>query len=136
MKRTKIFTYALVLLLTLALVGCGSNGSAPAGSASEDSDVIKIGGVFELTGEVAEFGKKGDNGVRLAIKEINEKGGVLGKQIQYISADNKSEAGESTAAATKLIDQDKVIGIVGPMTTGNTLAVIPVVTDYGIPLAI
>ncbi|NLP43996.1 MAG: ABC transporter substrate-binding protein [Peptococcaceae bacterium] len=134
MKRTKIFTYALVLLLTLALVGCGSNGSAPAGSASEDSDVIKIGGVFELTGEVAEFGKKGDNGVRLAIKEINEKGGVLGKQIQYISADNKSEAGESTAAATKLIDQDKVIGIVGPMTTGNTLAVIPVVTDYGIPL--
>jgi len=134
MKRRKIFTYALVLLLTLALVGCGSGGSKPAGPASGDGDVIKIGGIFELTGEVAEFGKKGDNGVRLAIKEANEKGGVLGKQIEYISADNKSEAGESTAAATKLIEQDKVIGIVGPMTTGATLAAIPVVTEYGVPL--
>jgi len=136
MKRKKFFTYALVLILTLALVGCGSGGGAPASSSSGngDSDVIRIGGIFELTGEVAEFGKKGDNGARLAFEEANENGGVLGKKIEYISADNKSEAGESTAAATKLIEQDKVIAIVGPMTTGNTLAALPVITEYGVPL--
>ncbi|HHV63477.1 MAG TPA: ABC transporter substrate-binding protein [Peptococcaceae bacterium] len=130
MRTKKIFTYALVALLSFALViGCSSKTQAPA-----KVETIKIGGIFELTGEVAEFGKKGENGVRLAIKEANEKGGILGKQIEYISADNKSEAGESTAAATKLITQDNVIAIVGPMTTGNTLAVIPVVTENKIPL--
>jgi branched-chain amino acid transport system substrate-binding protein len=131
MKAKKIFTYALVALMCLALVvGC----SPKAPSDSKEPSVIKIGGNFELTGDVAEFGKKGENGAKLAIKEINDKGGVLGMQIEYIGADNKSEAGESTAATTKLVTQDQVIGIVGPMTTGNTLAAIPVVTENKIPL--
>lgn len=131
MKAKKIFTYALVALMCLALVvGC----SPKAPEAPKAPDVIKIGGNFELTGGVAEFGKKGENGAKLAIKEINDKGGVLGKKIEYVPADNKSEAGESTAATTKLITQDKVIGIVGPMTTGNTLGAIPVVTENKIPL--
>lgn len=128
MKAKKIFTYALVALMCLALVvGCSPKAPAVA-------DTIKIGGIFEITGEVAEFGMKGENAVKLAVKEVNAKGGLLGKQIEYISADNKSEAGESTAAATKLITQDKVVAILGPMTTGATLAVIPVVTENKIPL--
>jgi branched-chain amino acid transport system substrate-binding protein len=131
MKAKKIFTYALVALMCLALVvGC----SPKAPETPKEPDVIKIGGNFELTGDVAEFGKKGENGAKLAIKEINAKGGVLGKQIEYVGADNKSEAGESTSATTKLVTQDKVVGIVGPMTTGNTLAAIPVVTENKIPL--
>lgn len=134
MKAKKIFTYVLVALMCLALV-VGCSPKAPqAQQAPKEADTIKIGGIFELTGEVAEFGKKGENGAKLAIKEINEKGGVLGKKIQFVGTDNKSEAGESTAAATKLITQDKVIGIIGPMTTGNVLAVIPVVTENKLPL--
>ena len=130
MKTKKIFTYLLVALLSLTLlVGCSSSAPQPT-----EPETIKIGGNFELTGGVAEFGKKGENGAKLAIKEINEAGGVLGKQIEYVGADNKSEAGESTAATTKLATQDQVIGIVGPMTSGNTLAAIPVVTEYSIPL--
>jgi len=131
MKAKKIFTYALVALMCLALVA-GCSPKAPATPA--EPDTIKIGGNFEMTGGVAEFGKKGENGAKLAFKEINENGGVLGKQIEYIGADNKSEAGESTAATTKLATQDNVIGIVGPMTTGNTLGAIPVVTENKIPL--
>lgn len=130
MKVKKGFTYALVALMCLVLV-VGCSPKAPAGG---ESDVIKIGGNFELTGGVAEFGKKGENGAKLAIKEINEAGGVLGKKIEYIGADNKSDAGESTAATTKLITQDNVIAILGPMTTGNTLAAIPIVTEHNIPL--
>lgn len=129
MKTKKIFTYLFVALMSLTLVaGCSSQ--AP----SAEADSVKIGGNFELTGGVAEFGKKGENGAKLAIKEANEAGGVLGMQIEYVGADNKSEAGESTAATTKLATQDNVIGIVGPMTSGNTLAAIPVVTEYNIPL--
>lgn len=130
MKVKKMFTYVLVALMCLTLlVGCSPK--APTAPAAE---VIKIGGNFELTGGVAEFGKKGENGAKLAIKEANAAGGVLGLQIEYIGADNKSEAGESTAATTKLVTQDKVVGIIGPMTSGNTLAAIPVVTEYMIPL--
>lgn len=129
MKAKKIFIYALVALMCLALVvGCSA---APA---AKTPDKIKIGGNFELTGGNAEFGKKGEQGAKLAVKEINAAGGVLGKQIDFIVADNKSEAGESTAATTKLVTQDKVIGIVGPMTTGNTLAAIDVLADNKVPL--
>jgi branched-chain amino acid transport system substrate-binding protein len=130
MKAKKLFSLALVAVLSLTMVamtGCSKQSS-------QTADKIKIGGNFELTGGVAEFGKKGENGLKLAIEEANAKGGVLGKQIEYVGADNKSEAGESTAATTKLVTQDKVVGIVGPMTTGNTLAAIPVVTDNKIPL--
>jgi len=132
----------MVAVMCLALVvGCGGkdDNNQPAGNNDATgnnaaSEVIKIGGNFELTGAAAEFGKKGENGAKLAIKEINEQGGILGKKIEYVGADNKSEAGESTAAATKLINQDKVVGMVGPMTTGNTLAAIPIVTENKIPL--
>lgn len=132
MKAKKIFTYALVALMCLALVvGCSA---APAAPAAKAPDKIKIGGNFELTGGVAEFGKKGEQGAKLAVKEINAAGGVLGKQIEFIVADNKSEAGESTAATTKLVTQDKVVGIVGPMTSGNTLAAIDILADNKVPL--
>ncbi len=131
MKVKKSFTYALSALMCMALVvGC----SPKAPQEAKEGDTIKIGGNFEITGQVAEFGKKGENGVKLAIKEINEQGGVLGKQIEYIAADNKSEPGEATTATAKLIDQDKVVGILGPMVTGNVMAVIPIATENKIPL--
>lgn len=129
MKTKKIFTYLFVALMSLTLIA----GCSPKAPTTEAKSVI-IGGNFELTGGVAEFGKKGENGAKLAIKEANAAGGVLGMQIEYVGADNKSEAGESTAATTKLATQDNVIGIIGPMTSGNTLAAIPVITEYGIPL--
>lgn len=130
MKAKKLLTFVLVAMMILALaVGCSSQPAA-----SDNEGPIKIGGNFELTGGVAEFGKKGENGTKLAIKEANEAGGVLGREIQYIGADNKSEAGESTIATTKLVTEDKVVGIIGPMTTGNTLAAIQVVTDNKVPL--
>ena len=126
MKSKKIITYLFVAIMCLGLVvGCSSE---------KVEDTIKIGGNFELTGGVAEFGIKGENGAKLAIKEVNEAGGVLGQQIEYVAADNKSEAGEATIATNKLVTQDKVVGILGPMTTGNTLGAIQIVTDNKIPL--
>ncbi|MGI6450819.1 MAG: ABC transporter substrate-binding protein [Desulfitobacteriia bacterium] len=130
MRKTKIITYAFVALVCLALV----TGCSPSAPAPREAETIKIGGIFEITGDMAEFGIKGENGVKLAIREINNSGGVLGKQIEYVGADNRSDAEESKVAATKLIIQDKVVGIVGPMTNLNTLAVIPVVSENKIPL--
>ncbi len=106
-----IFFLMLVMIAGLA-AGCG-------GGASKD---VKIGLVYELTGGTATFGSAAANGAKLAVKEINAKGGVLGKQIQLVTADNKSEPSESANAMTKVITQDKVIAVTGFTTSSNAIA--------------
>lgn len=105
-KRIKLFSLLVVFSMIAALVaGCGGSGAS--------SDAIKIGVVYELTGNTASFGTMAANGTKLAFKEINAKGGVLGKQIQPVVVDNKGEPSESTNAVTKVITQDKVAAITG-----------------------
>lgn len=117
-----------VLLSATLLVGCGTNSTSGTG------DVIKVGSNFELSGANATFGKSSVNGIDLAFEQQNAKGGVLGKKLQNVSADNKSDAGESTAAVTKLIGQDKVVAILGSYASTDTLAASQVATDNKIPL--
>ena len=104
-KRSKIITsFAIASVLVASLVaGCGSKG---------DKD-IKIGMVYELTGNTASYGTSAANGAKFAFKEINASGGVLGKQIQIVSADNKGEPSESANAMSKVISQDKVVAVTG-----------------------
>ena len=104
-KRSRIITsFAIASVLAASLVaGCGSKG---------DKD-IKIGMVYELTGNTASYGTSAANGAKLAFKEINASGGVLGKQIKIVSADNKGEPSESANAMSKVISQDKVVAVTG-----------------------
>jgi ABC-type branched-chain amino acid transport systems, periplasmic component len=128
----KVFAMAGVALLSLSLVtGCGTAASAPKAS----TEPIKVGGDLELSGGTAMFGQAAEKAIKLAFDQQNAKGGVLGgRQLEYVSADNKSDAGESTSAATKLATQDKVAAILGPMTSGDTLAAAQVVSDNKVPL--
>ena len=113
---------ALVMLAGL-VTGCGD-------TASKD---IKIGVVYELTGNTASFGTSAANGAKMAFKEINAKGGVLGKQIQPIVADNKGEPSESSNAMTKVITQDKVVAVTGFTTSSNGIAASTVAEANKIP---
>lgn len=110
------------------LAGCGSTPAA------SDSKEIKIGGNFEMTGGVANYGKQTVNGINLAFKEINANGGVLGKQLTLVLADNKSEPSEATNAITKLITQDKVSLVMGPVASSNVLATLQVGQDNKVPV--
>ena len=94
---------AAFLLVAGLIAGCGK-------PASND---IKIGMVYELTGNTASYGTSAANGAKLAFKAINAGGGVLGKPIQLVTADNKGEPSESANAMTKVITQDKVVAITG-----------------------
>ena len=109
------------------LAGCG-------GQQAGSSDTIKIGANFEMTGNVANYGQATLDGLNLAIEEINAAGGVNGKKLEVISADNKSEAAEAVNAATKLISDDNVKVIVGPAVTANVIAESQVATDAKIPV--
>ena len=119
MKKAGLF-YAIIFLVaqTLAVAGCG--GSTPVKPA--ETGEIKIGVVYEMTGNTASFGAAAQNGTKLAFKEINAAGGVLGKKITLVSADNKGEPSESANAMTKVITQDKVVAVVGFTTSSNAMA--------------
>jgi len=126
-KKLKLAGAAIGLVL-LAGVFAGCGGSAA------DSKEIKIGGDFELTGGVASYGQSAVNGAKLAFKQVNASGGVLGKQINFITADNKSEPSESANAVTKLITQDKAVVIMGAVASSNTLAAVQIASDNKVPL--
>ena len=98
--------------------GCGEQGANGGGSGDE----IVVGSNFEMTGNHAQYGTNASNGFKLAIKEVNEAGGINGKKIKIVEADAKSEAAESVNAATKLISDDKVAVLVGPAVTANVIA--------------
>jgi len=105
----------LSALLVGLLGGCGSKKSA--GEAT-----IKIGGNLEMTGTGASYGKSAQNAIKIAFEKINSKGGVLGKKLELVVADNKSEAAEATNAMQKLISQDKVVAVIGPNISSAVIA--------------
>jgi branched-chain amino acid transport system substrate-binding protein len=114
----------MIVLLAGVLAGCG-------GSAA--SNEIKIGLLNELTGGNATFGASTTNGAKMAIKEANAKGGVLGKQLKAVVADNKSEPSESANAMTKLLTQDKVVAVTGVFASSNAIAASNVVEANKVP---
>lgn len=116
MKRAYLKLLGITLLIGLLAVGLAGCGGGAA------SNEIKIGLLNELTGGNATFGASTTNGAKLAIKEANAKGGVLGKQIKAVVADNKSEPSESANAMTKLLSQDKVVAVTGVFASSNAIA--------------
>ena len=109
----------LLTVLTAAAIvaglSCGGNagntGKAGAGSA------IKIGLVVPLTGDVKTFGESARNGSMLAIEEVNAAGGINGRKIQAIAADDKNDPTETSNAGAKLMDMDQVVAIIGSVSS-------------------
>lgn len=75
-----------------------------------------------MTGGSASYGISSKNAIELAFKEINEKGGINGKQLELVVADNKSEAAEATNAMQKLVSQDNVVAVIGPNLSSSVIA--------------
>ena len=135
----KIGAIILTTVLTAALAaGCGNNknneSNADANAGNAAAGTIKIGANLELTGGQASFGDSALKGAKLAVKEINDAGGVLGQQLELIEADNASKSEEATRAAQKLITTEKVVAIIGATTSTNTLGIVPVAQEKEIPL--
>src|ERR1700738_5007365 len=96
-------------------------------------DTIKIGEFGSLTGDNASFGISQNNGVQMAVEEINAAGGVLGKKIAVISEDNQTKQGETTTIVRKLISQDKVSAIIGEVASSKSLEAAPICQASKIP---
>ncbi len=111
-------------------------GVALLGSAAAAQDTIKIGVTQPLTGAFAASGNYVADGAKIAAEEINKAGGVLGKKIELIIEDNKSNPTEAVATAEKLIVRDKVPVMLGAWSSTLTLAVMPKLEEYKVPMVV
>ena len=123
MRKINMFVVGAMMLIG----GCGKSGEVA------KPETIKIGGMAPLTGALAIYGVTTTNGAELAVKEINENGGVLGKKIEYVMLDTKGDSTEAVMAYNKLVDE-KVAGIIGEVTSKPTLAVAEVAVQDNMPL--
>nr|WP_042478713.1 ABC transporter substrate-binding protein [Bacillus ndiopicus] len=147
MKHYKLKKFASLFLATSvlagALAGCGTDsgggsssngGSSSGGGNSASGDTIKIGANLELSGAVATYGLSIADGATLAMEEINASGGINGKKIELIKVDNKSENAEAVSAAIRLAEQEKVVAMIGPATSGNSVATVQIANQHKIPM--
>lgn len=131
----KIALTALTFLVSIALAACSKSPDVTANATGTTiGDTIKVGVNLELTGTVAAYGNAENNGVKLAVQEINKAGGVDGKKIELVTKDNKSENAEASTAATNLAIQSQVNAMIGPATSGAVAAASLNAQKTGVPL--
>ena len=131
----KIALTVLTFLASIALAACSKSPDVTANATGTTiGDTIKVGVNLELTGTVAAYGNAENNGVKLAVQEINKAGGVDGKKIELITKDNKSENAEASTAATNLAIQSQVNAMIGPATSGAVAAASLNAQKTGVPL--
>src|SRR5260370_19363875 len=104
------------------------------GARVDAQDAIKVGEVNQISGAIGEYGVSCHNGIKLAIDQAIAGGGVLGKQIALLTEDNQSKAGQTSTIVRKFVTQDKVVAIVGDLTSSATLVGGPIAQAAMIPL--
>src|SRR5512140_3610333 len=103
-------------------------------TASFAAGTVKIGGLFAVTGPASFLGEPEKRTLELLVKEANDKGGINGMKLEAVIYDTTGDATKAVQLATRLIKDDKVTVIIGPSTTGESMAVIPVAEKEKIPL--
>lgn len=127
MTRKRWTAWIILGAIVLAAAGVGP---------SPAQEPVKIGVIQPLSGPVAASGNYVRMGAEIARDWINARGGVLGRPIELVIEDNKSDPKEAASAAEKLIVRDKVPAIMGAWGSSMTLAAMPKAEEYGVPLVV
>ncbi|MBB5193592.1 branched-chain amino acid transport system substrate-binding protein [Silvimonas terrae] len=146
-----IARYTLIAAAVLGLAACGkqepaqsdtaasapaASATAAAGGASGDTVTVKIGHAAPLTGNIAHLGKDNEDGVKLAIDEINAAGGadIGGKKVKFEmdSEDDQADPKTATTVAQRFVDEH-VVGVIGHLNSGTTIPASKIYSDAGIP---
>lgn len=149
--KKKMFSAFLCAAMAVSLAGCSgpSNSTGPDTNAATTADKaaeskaegsnaatdgeIKIGVVAPISGSMAMVGDTNIKGVRLAAKQLNEAGGINGKKITLVEADDQGDPKSAVSAANKVIFNDGVVGVIGTTNSSCTLAMMDVTESNQIP---
>ena len=139
-SRRNFLAAAGVVAAAGVLTACGGSSNSTAASASTaasgaaaSGDTIKVGVLGPLTGDVSVYGQAVVNGATLYLKQVNEKGGINGKQLEIITMDEQGDATQAVTCFTKMCDQG-ITALVGDVTTTPTLALAAESADYNMPM--
>src|SRR5262245_47470939 len=102
-------------------------------AARADNTPIKIGSVLSLTGGASYIGEAMQKTLELYDEKTNASGGIAGRKLTIIQYDDGSDASKANSFAKRLIDSDHVDAIIGGNTSGNSLAMMPVINSAGVP---
>lgn len=118
----------LVMVCSMAAVLlCSTTMALAAGT-------IKIGGLFSVTGPASFLGEPEKKTLEMLVADLNAKGGINGQKLEAVIYDTAGDATKAVQLATKLIKNDKVVAIIGPSTTGESMAVLALTEKEKIPL--
>ena len=129
MKKRLLGGILALSMLTMGLVGCG-NGQG----SSDDADEIVIGAIGPLSGAASTYGQSVKNGAQVFLDKVNANGGIDGKQVVLKFEDDEADPTKSINAYDKLVNQDGVKLLLGPVTSGAANAVGPNATADGVPM--
>lgn len=122
-KNSKVFWGVLGISISLLLSSCAKKG-----------DVVLLGEYGSLTGVTATFGKSTQRGIQMALDEINQAGGIEGKLFEIIVEDDQSKPEEAATAVKKLVNQDKVLLVLGEVASSRSLAGAPICQEAKVPM--
>ncbi len=148
MKKYLKWAFVLAMILSMVAIGavaCDDDETEepttpvteePTAPATEEpeKEAYKIGAILSLTGKYSSLGIPEENTANMMADRINAAGGINGHSIEIIVYDSESTAEKAATMATRLIEQDNVLAILGPSTSGASLAILDIVANAEIPL--
>lgn len=129
-KKISALLICTAVLLAFVVTGCSPKQSTTAKS----NEPVSIGAVLDISGPSSSLGIPERDTLLMLTDQLNAKGGINGRPIKMTIVDNKSDETESVLAVKKLIDQEKVVAIIGSSASGTSLAMVDTVQKEGVPL--
>ena len=124
MKRnSKIWWWGALAVVSMVLFSC-----------AKKEDVVILGEFGSLTGGTATFGKSTQRGIEMALEEVNKAGGIQGKPVRIVVEDDQSKPEEAATAVKKLVNQDKVLVVLGEVASSRSLAGAPICQEAKVPM--
>ncbi len=130
----RLTSLCVLACIALCIPGCKPAATPGTPSAPSTTGDIVIGHYASITGPEATFGVSTDNGVKLAVEEINAAGGFKGRQLRVLTYDDKSDAKEVGQAVTKFVTSDKVTAVIGEVASSLSLVAGPICQKYSVPM--
>lgn len=130
----KVFAVT-ILALALSVAGCTRQPAGNATAAAEPPDEkIRIGTFMSFTGDTGHYGISALNGIKMAVEEVNARGGIGGRRIDLVVRDTRSSVEETRAVVEGLIEEERVHALLGEIVSSRSLAAAPLAQASGVPM--